>query len=158
MSAPIHVNETILAPVLEYLFQPLIWLISLGKKRRARPRTSQFRVPPSRPLQSVMSRERPLTAPLLQPNSRKTTQQTFLQGQSLLLTKVPFDLRILIWEYCLGGMTLHVGILHDSLESRLSHVRCKTPETGLFSDKHACWDIPDSQRNLVSLLLSCHQV
>ena len=163
MSAPMHVNESIIAPVLVFLFHPLIWLINLGKRRRARyrsrlPESTQFCIRPSRPLQPVLPRERPLTAPLSQANLGENFQRTFLQSQSLLLTRVPFDLRRLIWEYCLGGMILHVGISHDSLDSRLSHVRCKTHKTALFSHPHTCWDVPDSQRNLLALLLSCRQV
>lgn len=158
MSAPIHVNETVIAPILEFVFRPLIWLVRRGTKRRAPlPDDGRYLMPPSRPLYSVLPRERSLTAPLLQQAHEEQLQQTYVQQQSSLLIKVPFDLRRLIWEYCLGGMTLHVGIRHDLLESRLSHAKCTIPQTTL-ADWHACWGTKGSQGSLISILLSCRQV
>jgi len=83
-----------------------------------------------RPLPEV--RERSLSQPLpegIQIKSRwkKRQQQSLGQEQSLLMSKLPIELRLQIWEYVVGGNTLHMvsSSMGDGKKQRLNYVKCE---------------------------------
>jgi len=87
-------------------------------------------------------------------------EKTVFQANSELLTKLPFEIRQLIWKECLGGMTLHLKI-----ENR--HLRSQCCTEDLQPD--TCWEFfglqvkdreskPSTKRQLLSILLACRQV
>lgn len=55
-----------------------------------------------------------------------TEQRTDDQLDCLLLSKLPYDLRVIIYEMVLGGMVLHLSA--QSPRSRILHHICQTPE------------------------------
>ncbi|CCD43010.1 hypothetical protein BofuT4_P070860.1 [Botrytis cinerea T4] len=63
-----------------------------------------------------------LTLPLSSvPDLQRRKHKTISQNQCLLLSKLPFELRKVIWEECMGGKVLHLtlakydGETHDKL-------------------------------------------
>ena len=62
-------------------------------------------------------------------------QVTRDQLQAPLFSKLPFELRLLIWEAALGGGYLHIRSNPDS--RKLEHLRCKDPSHA----KHDCWRV-----------------
>jgi hypothetical protein len=87
-------------------------------------------------------------------------EKTVFQANSELLTKLPFELRQLIWKECLGGMTLHLKIANRRLRSQCC-IEDVQPDT--------CWEffglqVKDKEskrlnkRQLLSILLTCRQV
>jgi hypothetical protein len=97
---------------------------------------------------------------LISQSTAGKAEKTVFQVNSELLTKLPFELRQLIWKECLGGMTLHLKIANRRLRSQ-----CCTenvlPDT--------CWEffglqVKDKEskrpnkRQLLSILLTCRQV
>jgi hypothetical protein len=93
------------------------------------------------------------------------------QSQSLLLTKVPPELRVMIWDYASDAATLHF----ECVDSRLECVWCgDTDDSTKLGFRHACWkahrfisragsrsvaiDSPAAQgqgRGRLALLLAC---
>jgi hypothetical protein len=87
-------------------------------------------------------------------------EKTVFQGNSELLTKLPFEIRQFIWKECLGGMTIHLKIENR----RLCSQSCTE---NVQPDK--CWEffglqIQDkksktpTERQLLSIILTCRQV
>ena len=84
-------------------------------------------------------RKRSLTIPI--PLYIIGRRQTCPQNKTLLFTKLPFELRWLIWKECLGRMKLHVDICHGrlcgivcgapELEDSFGHRRCPPPGTSI---------------------------
>ena len=92
------------------------------------------------------------------------------QSQSLLLTKLPPELRLMIWDHALDACTLHF----DCVDGRLQSVWCDDANDATkLGFRHACWnahrfisregrrpiarkDSPTAQvRGRLSLLLTC---
>jgi hypothetical protein len=93
------------------------------------------------------------------------------QSQPLLLTKLPPELRVMIWDHALDAATLHF----ESVDSRLQCVWCDdTDDATKLGFRHACWkahrfisragsrsvaiDSPAAQgqgRGRLALLLAC---
>ena len=92
------------------------------------------------------------------------------QSQSLLLTKLPPELRLMIWDHALDACTLHF----DCVDGRLQSVWCNDANDATkLGFRHACWnarrfisregrrpiarkDSPTAQvRGRLSLLLTC---
>jgi hypothetical protein len=97
---------------------------------------------------------------LSRPSSPGRAQRTVFQADSTLLTKLPYEIRQMIWKECLGGMTIHLRIDHRHLRGQIC-VEVETPDQcweffGLsFADKQTK---PHNKRQLLSILLSCRQV
>lgn len=97
-------------------------------------------------------------------------QQTYLQEQCALLSKLPLDIRLIIYEMVLGGSFFHVTT-NDSKTRILSHACKRTP--GFHSDDHqACFSIASTERRpssapredypfatgLLPLLVTCRRI
>lgn len=69
-------------------------------------------------------RKRSLSIPILEPARvglvRKKLQETFDQRQSLLLSMLPAEVRLLIWEMVLGGKHLHIF----DWSRKIGHLAC----------------------------------
>lgn len=66
---------------------------------------------------------------------RKTIQQrTFAQKESLLITRLPYEVRILIWRYLLCDQHLHLV----RAPKRLLGVQCYEDES-IGPYRHECW-------------------
>jgi hypothetical protein len=92
--------------------------------------------------------------------SLPTAGKSVFQGNSELLTKLPFEIRQLIWKECLGGMTIHLKIENRRLRSQTCAEDLR-PDT--------CWEFfglkvkdkkgkPPTKRQLLSILLTCRQM
>ena len=62
-------------------------------------------------------------------------QVTIDQLRAPLFSKLPLELRLLIWEAALGGGHLHIRPNPD--DRKLEHLRCKDPSHA----KHDCWHV-----------------
>ena len=146
--------KDVTAGILKGLLSPLLLLGHYTHKRRQAIRQGYLSLTPE-PYLLSNSRARALTLPLpLKPRNR---QKTFDQSQCGLLTKLPFEVRQIIWMECLGGMKLHI----DIRDRRLRHLIYSSSDQSLCHQ--TCWtwparpsDVP--KRHLLSLLLSCRQV
>jgi len=77
-------------------------------------------------------RERSLSQPLpegVQIKSRwkRRPQQSLGQERSLLMGRLPVELRLQVWEYVVGGNTLHMvsSSTGDGKKQRLNYARCE---------------------------------
>lgn len=101
------------------------------KRKRSRSRNAPKPLPPrSRSLTAPLNPS-PLTKPsllralfdprvLFYRSPKSKDQTTFEQTQSTLLTKLPFDVRRLIWRFVIGNRHLHTV----RCRSRLSYRKC----------------------------------
>ncbi|KAM0148893.1 hypothetical protein ACHAPC_007910, partial [Botrytis cinerea] len=114
-----------------------------------------------------------LTLPLSSVSDlQRCKHKTISQDQCLLLSKLPFELRKVIWEECIGGKVLHLTIAHYQGEkhSKLVHIVCKD-ELGHKScfNRWLEWTNPDDDNGnmitvrpwqdskFLSLLLTCRK-
>lgn len=68
----------------------------------------------------------------------KSGQKIADQTQSALLSRLPLEIRSLIYQHVLGGTLLHVTTIYGLLQGRMAHIKCLV----LFapSDDHQnCW-------------------
>jgi hypothetical protein len=125
-----------------------------------RERTREMNVQVHRDPQPIpRSRSRALTLPL--PETFKTKhlhwpkQTTLDQSQSLLLSKLPLEVRSHIYKMVLGRFELLQIISSDG---RLAHYACAIPGAkGTNTFSHTCW-FSSQGVGLLSLLKSCRQV
>ncbi len=104
-------------------------------------------------------RKRALTIPLTAP-TRQTTQP---QDQSPLFTKLPDEIRLQIWEACIGG---HVISLEMVNELRPAHAGLKAlfsggPERKMrqgASRRATCFTEAEIHTSMLPLLLTCRKV
>lgn len=98
----------------------------------------------NQPRRLPLHRPRALTYPipaktsrLWNPFQRKQQQQTFDQRQSALLSRLPVEIRRLIWADALGGQLLHIA----RAPKRLLAIPCAKQEraSGLNTRLHGCW-------------------
>ncbi len=159
MSTPVqslHLQASML--VFQYLPAPralrriisaIFWPVSKIKKLYIRRQSA-----PPRQLK-LRKRSHSISAP-----SVGKTVETCFQASSELLTKIPFEIRQLIWKDSLGGMTVHLKTWNRRLRSQ-----CCTKD--MQPDK--CWEFfglqlkdreskHPTRRQLISLLLTCRQV
>lgn len=109
-------------------------------------------------------------SPASHSNSRKHT--TSSQEHCLLLMKLPIELRKSIWEFCLGGKTIHLTTAHYRGEttSKLVYIICLEDlnHKGCFS-KWLPFDRGDDNGNMIAhrpwqnskllaLVLTCRQM
>jgi hypothetical protein len=100
------------------------------------------------------------------------------QSESLLLAALPYELRVMIWKYVVGGQYIHLGLLKcPSYHGRLAYILCQSTEPSDWSRcKTACfkkWHTyqPESNQRLslsynvkpwkpplIELLQTCHQM
>jgi hypothetical protein len=86
--------------------------------------------PPLRPLPSC--RPRRLTG----------VENTYNQLQSVLIARLPAEVRVLIWEHVVGREN-DEDVLHLELaDGILRYNRCYERESGLPNFRHACWTAP----------------
>lgn len=73
------------------------------------------------------------------------------QSQSALLSKLPPEIRLLVWKQCLGGMRLHLY---------LKQTRCRSLPCRNMDITNKCYGTCWSYQDMVnqSLLLTCRQV
>lgn len=95
-------------------------------------------------------------------------QSNYLQPQSCFVSKLPLDIRLIIYELVLGGMTLHMTT-NESKSRVLCHV-CKRPEHIGDEDHYACFARADRRPSsapredylqasgFLPLLLTCRRV
>jgi hypothetical protein len=159
MSTPVqslHLQSSML--VFRYLPAPralrrivntLLWPVTKIRKLYVRRQNA-----PPRPLK-LRKRSHSLSLP-----TAGKAIKTVFQANSEILTKLPFEIRQLIWKECLGGMTLHLKIENRRLRSQCCTEDMK-PDT--------CWEffglrVKDreskrpTKRQLLSILLTCRQV
>jgi hypothetical protein len=103
-------------------------------------------------------RPRSLTAPLVQEISDRTpsrglwnlskkpiAQHTSDQSLSNLLSRLPKEVRQLIWKEVLGGHWLHIV----RAPKRLVAIKCcEVPERGADTRHHSCWGMTINERRL----------
>ena len=95
-------------------------------------------------------------------------QRTYLQEQCALLSMLPLDIRLMIYDMVLGGMLFHITT-NDSKSRILSHI-CKRPEQASEDDHQACFayitrrpssaprdDYPQAT-GLLPLLVACRRI
>lgn len=103
-------------------------------------------------------RPQALTYPLLSQSStpnllhQTINQQTSHQAQSALFSKLPTELRQLIWARHLGGHLLHVV---DNSTSFLTVICTEDTGWGLETSQHRCWRY-DQDRSISSGTLSAN--
>jgi 2EXR family len=73
------------------------------------------RTQPAKPPYPLKSRGRSLTLPLQPSSGRK--QRTDAQVKSVLLSKLPLEIRQMIWKECVGNRTIGLKIHHRRLVS-----------------------------------------
>ena len=97
-------------------------------------------------------------------------QHTYLQEQCALLSMLPLDIRLIIYEMVLGGSFFHVTT-NDSKSRILSHT-CKRTSSSRPDDHQACFSIPPTERRpssapredypsatgLLPLLVTCRRI
>jgi hypothetical protein len=153
----------------------LAWLSSWPLNKDARQRRNDYRngkqqcvgAPESR----LKSRRRALTTSLSSYGRRHLSSQS----QSFLISRLPHEVRQLIWKECLGGMTFHLDRRYNckTRHTQLSYIMCRSPGEP-ESCEAACWpywrshDSPFEGNKayengmappqLLSILLSCRQV
>ena len=76
------------------------------------------------------------TQPHMHPTTTTTTT-TIHPQTSPLLTKLPPEIRLIIWSYVFGSSTLHLVTLKD----KIRHVRCEDPSP-LTQHRHCCPETP----------------
>jgi hypothetical protein len=118
-----------------------------------------------KPRELAVSRPRALSLPLEKKGQEKASwslwstpqvrQQTIVQSDSLLLTKLPPDIRIKIWELVVGGYTIEVFRGHGRLLHRLQDEDVDDADYGSPMPDYYT-DAP--RTNLLSLLKTCRQV
>lgn len=91
------------------------------------------------PLPRILPTVRPrsLTCPSVPSTSDLQQEAMSTQTQSLMLQKLPLEIRREIYHHVLGGETLHVV----RLASRLGNVKCREIEQSA-PWRHRCWGIP----------------
>ena len=106
-------------------------------------------------------RRRALTLPL--PPKHNSTKRTSSQSECLLLSKLPPELRQIIWMECLGHMQIHITIC----DGEFLHDLCRSPDPGScdsFLGYNGCHKYNEpypgamSKRRLLSTLVSCRQM
>jgi hypothetical protein len=102
-------------------------------------------------------------------------KRTISQTQCPLMTVLPPEIRKLIWEECLGGMTFHLTYARyeGARFSKLVHILCQNPGATNHESCFTRWAVEDSiiTRNIIqpdptdkeehkylSLLLTCREV
>lgn len=76
------------------------------------------------------------------------------ESQCFILGRLPIEIRLIIWEQCLGGMTFHLDI-HDL---KLAHVRCGSPEPAMCNSRSGalgCNGGIRTKRKLLALPQTC---
>jgi hypothetical protein len=99
--------------------------------------------PPAFPWQQPHLIDPPL-CPLLSCRPRRLTgvEDTHDQLQSVLIARLPAEVRVLIWEHVLGSESDR-DVLHLELaDGILRHNRCYERESGLPDFQHDCWTAP----------------
>ena len=114
-----------------------------------------------------------LTLPLSSvPDLQRRKHKTISQNQCLLLSKLPFELRKVIWEECMGGKVLHLtlakydGETHDKLVHIVclgepKHERCFNlwfPRLDSFDKANMITVCPRQDSKFLSLLLTCRKM
>src|SRR5204863_4842399 len=124
----------------------------------------QIRVTPCLPTQP----QRALTAP--PPDQRGPKHSTDLQSKSLFFTKLPVEIRLLVYEKLFGWRTVHPGFrsIHPNVNGRwgdkffqkskrkMAYYACSRPPWRDFWEDGCSWSIP-FERLDISILLSCRQ-
>jgi hypothetical protein len=102
-------------------------------------------------------------------------KRTIPQTQCPLMTVLPPEIRKLIWEECLGGMTFHLTFARyvGASSSKLVHILCQNPGSLSHENCFTRWTVKDSiiTRNIIhpdstekqghkylSLLLTCREM
>lgn len=97
-------------------------------------------------------------------------QHTYLQEQCAFLSKLPLDVRLMIYEMLLGGNFFHVTT-NESKSRILSHA-CKRASNSRNDDHQACFSVPSTERRpssapredypfatgLLPLLVTCRRI
>lgn len=121
----------------------LLTLLSEGNKPSALPRP----------------RRRTLAGRSQTPRADDTRQNAGYQAESLMLTKLSPELRLMVWEEALGGFRLH--IIQRS-HRRLGHVICPLSESCEICRGGLPQPVRDgeapSEWNLLSLPMTCKQM
>jgi hypothetical protein len=146
------------AAKLVFFLRPVIWVLQIYDDHwtstfRGKPGIQEFArrargdSPFDAPIPLPSIRKRALTIPLplinsshsISYNIRRSRQRTDNQTISLFLTKLPFDIRLIIYEEVLaGGDRRLVHILKK--HRRLGHWRCR------IQDGDDVWDLCESQQ------------
>ena len=137
-------------------------------------------LPFGRYLHSSPSRQRTLTGPLdptresfwhkIQVLSTyEREQQTYLQQQCAFLSRLPLDVRMMIYELVLGGMTFHITT-NEPAKTRILSYLCKRPHRMGDGTHQVCYasderrpssapryDYPQAT-GLLPLLVTCRRV
>ena len=126
------------------LCRPATDLIDKHHQRKIDIQEGLRRDPEKAPPQTLKQRKRALAS---------EDSKTLVQPSSLLLIKLPVELRQAIWIECVGGMTVHLKIWDRSLRA----VCCRCRERPSCKHLRRFQD-PDCEPGPLSLLLSCRQV
>jgi hypothetical protein len=118
---------------MEYVGNCLVWIICLPTvRKKRRPRRPIWQHPglidpPLRPL------------PSCRPRRLTNVGDTHSQLQSVLITRLPAEIRVLIWQHVVGSEDDR-DVLHLELaDGILRHNRCYEHRSDLPNCKHACW-------------------
>jgi hypothetical protein len=129
--------------------------------RKIRRSLQRSRPPPRKSAQPNLRRRRALTSILSTLRSEQSAHVQVIdrQPQSLLLSKLPPEMRQLIWKECLGGMTFHLRVRNR----KLIHVPCASPEPASCNSEQGalgCYNhlYYRTKGNLLALLHTCRYV
>lgn len=159
--------KDIAASILKTIFYPVLLWGDYHHRRRQNVRQGYISLSPE-PYFLKSPRKRALTLPL--PSNGQRRQMTHDQSQSALLTRLPFDVRHIIWKECLGGM-IHM----DIRDRRLVSIVCRNCEGALYNSTfcmcsrtegplrpqfHSTAWVGSSgpKRQLLALLMSCRNM
>ena len=124
--------------------------------------------PPEQPLRTLIGTRRRLTDPSIEEHHFHP------QRQSALLSRIPIELRLIIWEYAIGPEHEN-DVLHlEPADGILRYCRCYEKDHTKLPFRHLCWKAiwtkelrdqnmwdssePTKTRKIRSLLLTCGMV
>ena len=138
-------------------------------------------LPMPKPFRNSYPPPEPSLRPLQQPRIRLPVSITNAsidpansQAHSLLLTRIPVELRLLIWEYTIGSADSN-DVLHlEPVDGTLRHCRCHESDFSKLGFRHVCWNSvwrkadrdqslysvwePRKTRKIRSLILTCRSM
>ncbi|KIM99250.1 hypothetical protein OIDMADRAFT_56405 [Oidiodendron maius Zn] len=155
-----HYSKQVQVFVIEALFVlccfPVIvaGVISQRKRRREYVENVPYNLKGRGPRKSDLpnaKRRRRLTLPL---SAGSKALRTADQSQCNLLSKLPTEIRQLIWIECLGQMTFHLKIE----DRKLRHTRCCSPTPASCNGCYRYRKGSQQNTHLLSLPLTCRQI
>jgi hypothetical protein len=120
-------NLEMLPQLRTFLAWFLCTLLGGGGHQRANEYRSGHRPHSLAPESHLKSRRRALTSA----SSSNDNCSLSSQSASFLISKLPFEVRQMIWKYCLGGMTFHLHTRYNLVarHTQLYYIMCRSPKS-----------------------------